>query len=68
LGSPKRDRAAGLLEKANDFFYLKKYAYLNSSRFEKAEDALQKFLTLEPNGTRAARAKRTLEDIEKIKK
>jgi tetratricopeptide (TPR) repeat protein len=43
------------------------YAYLNSSRFDKAGDALQKFLTLEPNGTRAARAKRTLEDIEKIK-
>jgi tetratricopeptide (TPR) repeat protein len=60
--------AARLSPYWSDPLYKLGYAYLNSSQYEKAKEALQKFLTLEPIGIRAAKAKKTLEDIEKIKK
>jgi len=52
----------------SDPYYKLGYAYLNKADYEKAKETFQKFLTIEPQGARAAKAKKTLEDIEKIKK
>jgi tetratricopeptide (TPR) repeat protein len=60
--------AARLSPNWSDPLYKLGYAYLNISNYEKAGEALQKFLTLEPNNVRAVKVKKSLEDIEKIKK
>jgi len=52
----------------SDPFYKLGYAYLYVSNYEKAKEALKKFLILEPGGSRGIKAKKTLEEIEKIKK
>jgi len=50
----------------DDPFYKLGYAYLNTAQFEKAREALEKFLTLEPNTERADKVKKDLAAIAKL--
>jgi hypothetical protein len=52
----------------SDPYYKLGYAYLNKAVYEKAEGAFKRFPKLEPNSTRPAKVKKTLEDLEKIRK
>jgi len=48
--------------------YLVEKGYLNKADYEKARAAFQKFLKLESNSPRAAKVKKDLEDLKKVKK
>jgi tetratricopeptide (TPR) repeat protein len=52
----------------SDPYYKLGHAYLNKADYEKAQEAFKKLLKLEPNSTRAAKVKKILEDLEKIRK
>ncbi len=49
-------------------YYKLGMVYLNKAEYEKAKEALKKFLELEPEGEQAAQARSILEYLEKIKK
>jgi len=52
----------------SDPFYKLGFAYASVARYDQAKAAFEKFLTLEPNGARAGRAKQAVEELKKIKK
>jgi tetratricopeptide (TPR) repeat protein len=60
--------AAQVAPSWSDPYYKLGHAYLNKADYEKAQEAFKKLLKLEPNSTRAAKVKKTLEDLEKIRK
>jgi tetratricopeptide (TPR) repeat protein len=52
----------------SDPYYKLGYAHLNKADYEKARTAFRNFLKLESNSPRAAKVKKDLEDLKKIKK
>jgi outer membrane protein assembly factor BamD (BamD/ComL family) len=52
----------------SDPYYKLGHANLNKADYEKAQETFKKFLTLESSSPRAAKVKKTVEDLEKIRK
>jgi TolA-binding protein len=52
----------------SDPYYKLGFAYLNKAEYKKAQDAFRRFLKLEPDSTSTAEIKKTVKDLEKIRK